>query len=39
VFATLLPAILPPLRTPRRPEVFLLLCGAALIGRRSRAGT
>lgn len=41
VFATLLPAILPPvvalaflpsLRHPRRPEAFLLLCGAALIG-------
>jgi hypothetical protein len=41
VFATLLPAILPPavalafllsLRHPRRPEIFLLLCGAALIG-------
>jgi hypothetical protein len=41
LFVALLPAILPPLvalawlpslRTPRRPEVFLLLCGAALIG-------
>lgn len=41
LFATLLPAMLPPLvtlawlpalRHPRRPECFLLLCGAALVG-------